>query len=105
MSGLGVGLLLALLAIFLMLTASIQSFRLSLVTVAAARAVVAGAALMLWGTGSTLNIQSFIGVIMGLERPRWRDAILVVTFAGERRRNGESSKMAAENAVVCVRSS
>ena len=99
MSGLGVGLLLALLAIFLMLTANYQSFRLSLVTVAAAPAVVAGAALMLWGTGSTLNIQSFIGVIMGLG-VAMANAILVVTFAEERRRNGESSKMAAENAVV-----
>jgi multidrug efflux pump subunit AcrB len=99
MSGLGVGLLLALLAIFLMLTANYQSFRLSLVTVAAAPAVVAGAALMLWSTGSTLNIQSFIGVIMGLG-VAMANAILVVTFAEERRRNGESSKMAAENAVV-----
>jgi multidrug efflux pump subunit AcrB len=99
MSGLGVGLLLALLAIFLMLTANYQSFRLSLVTVAAAPAVVAGAGLMLWSTGSTLNIQSFIGVIMGLG-VAMANAILVVTFAEERRRNGESSKMAAENAVV-----
>ena len=99
MSGLGVGLLLALLAIFLMLTANYQSFGLSLVPLAAAPAVVAGAALMLWGTGSTLNIQSFIGVIMGLG-VAMANAILVVTFAEERRRNGESSRMAAENAVV-----
>jgi multidrug efflux pump subunit AcrB len=54
---------------------------------------------MLWGTGSTLNIQSFIGVIMGLG-VAMANAILVVTFAEERRRNGESSRMAAENAVV-----
>ena len=99
MSGLGIGLLLALVAIFLMLTANYQSFRLSLVTVAAAPAVVAGAALMLWSTGSTLNIQSFIGVIMGLG-VAMANAILVVTFAEQRRRSGESSGAAAENAAV-----
>lgn len=99
MSGLAVGLLLALVAIFLMLTANYQSFRLSIVTVAAAPAVVAGASLMLWGTGSTLNIQSFIGIIMGLG-VAMANAILLVTFAEERRRNGESSEAAAENAAV-----
>ena len=99
LSGLGVGLLLALLTIFLMLTANYQSFRLSLVTVSAAPAVLAGAGTMLWLTHSTLNIQSFIGVIMGLG-VAMANAILVVTFAEQRRREGESSASAAENAVV-----
>jgi len=99
LSGLGVGLLLALLTIFLMLTANYQSFRLSLVTVSAAPAVLAGAGIMLWLTHSTLNIQSFIGVIMGLG-VAMANAILVVTFAEQRRREGESSAAAAENAVV-----
>lgn len=99
MSGLGVGLLLALAAIFLMLTANFQSFRLSLVTVSAAPAVVAGAGLMLWMTRSSLNIQSFIGVIMGLG-VAMANAILVVTFAEQRRRDGETSSQAAENAAV-----
>ncbi len=99
MSGLGVGLLLALLAVFLLLTANFQSFRLSLVTVAATPAVLAGAALMLSATGSTLNIQSFIGVIMGLG-VAMANAILVVTFAEQRRKDGESSLVAAENAAV-----
>jgi len=99
LSGLGVGLLLALLTIFLMLTANYQSFRLSLVTVSAAPAVLAGAGMMLWLSHSTLNIQSFIGVIMGLG-VAMANAILVVTFAEQRRREGESSVLAAENAVV-----
>ena len=80
LSGLGVGLLLAVLAIFLMLTANFQSFRLALVTVSAAPAVLAGVGLLLWLTGSTLNIQSFIGAIMGLG-VAMANAILVVTFA------------------------
>lgn len=99
MSGLGVGLVLALIAIILMLTANYQSFRLSLVTVATAPAVVAGAGIVLWATQSTLNIQSFTGVIMGLG-VAMANAILVVTFAEQRRRAGESAASAAENAVV-----
>jgi multidrug efflux pump subunit AcrB len=54
---------------------------------------------MLWATYSTLNIQSFIGVIMGIG-VAMANAILVVTFAEQRRRAGESSATAAENAVV-----
>jgi len=99
LSGLGVGLLLALVAIFLMLTANYQSLRLSLITVATAPAVLAGASLMLWLTKSTLNIQSFIGIIMGLG-VAMANAILVVTFAEQRRRRGEASAVAAEGAVV-----
>lgn len=99
LSGLGVGLLLALVAIFLMLTANYQSFLLSLVTVAASPAVVAGAGLMLWGTRSTLNIQSFIGVIMGLG-VAMANAILLVTFAEQRRRQGEPAAQAAEHAAA-----
>lgn len=94
LSGLGVGLVLALLAIFLMLSANFQSFRLSLVTVSTAPAVVAGVGLMLWLTGSTLNIQSFIGTIMGLG-VAMANAILVVTFSEERRRDGEPAFAAA----------
>lgn len=94
LSGLGVGLLLALLAIFLMLSANFQSFRLSLVAVSTAPAVIAGVGLMLWATGSTLNIQSFIGTIMGLG-VAMANAILVVTFSEERRREGQSATEAA----------
>ena len=39
---------------------------LALVTVSTAPAVMAGVALMLWLTGTTLNIQSFIGSIMAI---------------------------------------
>ncbi len=99
LSGLGVGLLLALLVIFLMLSANFQSFRLSLVTVSTAPAVIAGVGLMLWATGSTLNIQSFIGTIMGLG-VAMANAILVVTFSEERRCSGESALTAASHGAA-----
>lgn len=89
LSGLGVGLLLAVVVIFLTLSANYQSFRLAIVTLSAAPAVLTGVLLMLWLSGSTLNIQSFIGTIMGLG-VSMANAILLVTFANEHRRTGKS---------------
>ncbi len=85
MNGLGVGLLLAVLVIFLLLSANFQSWRLAFVTVSTAPAVITGVVLSLLLTGSTLNIQSFIGAIMSLG-VAMANAILLVTFAEERRR-------------------
>src|SRR5262249_27169130 len=65
-NGLASGLALAVVAIFLLLTAYFQSPRLALVAVAAVPAVLAGVALALWLTGTTLNIQSFMGAIMAI---------------------------------------
>ena len=46
-----------------------------------------------------MNIQTFSGLIMGLG-VAMANAILVVTFAEQRRKDGESSLVAAENAAV-----
>ena len=99
LSGLGIGLLLAILAIFLLLSANFQSFRLSLIAISTVPAVIAGSAMMLWGTGTTLNIQSFIGTIMGLG-VAMANAILVVTFAEQRRMTGENALVAAQLAAI-----
>ena len=99
LSGLGIGLLLAILAIFLLLSANFQSFRLSLIAISTVPAVIAGSAMMLWGTGTTLNIQSFIGTIMGLG-VAMANAILVVTFAEQRRMSGENALVAAQRAAI-----
>jgi len=85
MNGLGIGLLLAVLVIFLMLSANFQSWRLAFVTVSTAPAVITGVVLALLLTGSTLNIQSFIGAIMSLG-VAMANAILLVTFAEQHRR-------------------
>jgi multidrug efflux pump subunit AcrB len=92
--GLLVGLVVSILAVFLLLTANFQSIRLSLVAVSAVPAVVAGVFLMLWITGTTLNIQSFIGAIMAIG-VAMANAILLVTFAESRRREGEQADQAA----------
>jgi multidrug efflux pump subunit AcrB len=93
-SGLSVGLIVSIVAVFLLLTANFQSVRLALVAVASVPAVVAGVLLMLWVTGTTLNIQSFIGAIMAIG-VAMANAILLVTFAETRRREGDAAADAA----------
>jgi multidrug efflux pump subunit AcrB len=62
--GLRVGLLLAVVVIFLLLSANFQSFRLSLAVILTIPAVLCGVLAVLLLTGTTLNVQSFIGAIM-----------------------------------------
>ncbi|MFN5074252.1 MAG: efflux RND transporter permease subunit [Planctomyces sp.] len=98
-SGLAVGLVLAVLAIFLMLSASFQSFRLALAAVTTVPAVLAGSSLLLLATGTTVNIQSFIGVIMSLG-VSMANAILLISFAEQQRRTGVTAAVAAQCAAV-----
>jgi multidrug efflux pump subunit AcrB len=88
-SGLSAGLVISIVAVFLLLTANFQSVRLALVALSSVPAVVAGVLVMLWLTGTTLNIQSFIGAIMAIG-VAMANAILLVTFAEMRRREGDS---------------
>ena len=60
------GLVVAIIVIFLLLGANFQSVRLSLAVVSTVPAVLAGVALTLWLTRTTLNIQSAIGAIMAV---------------------------------------
>jgi multidrug efflux pump subunit AcrB len=93
-SGLMIGLALAVVAVFLLLTANYQSVRLSLATVSTAPAVIVGVLLMLLVTRTTINIQSFIGAIMSIG-VAMANAILLVTFAEQRRREGLEAREAA----------
>jgi multidrug efflux pump subunit AcrB len=92
--GLTVGLGMAVLIIFLLLTAYFQSLRLALVVVLTAPAVIAGVALALQVTGTTLNLQSFMGAIMAIG-VAVANAILLVTFAERARREGAKAVDAA----------
>jgi multidrug efflux pump subunit AcrB len=85
--GLSIGLLMAIAVILLLLTANFQSFRLSLSVVLTIPAVIAGVAVVLWLTRTTLNIQSFMGVIMAIG-VAVANAILLVTFAERSRVEG-----------------
>lgn len=95
--GLQNGLLLAAAAIFLLLAASFQSFRLAIAIVLTVPAVLCGVVLALLLTGTTLNIQSYMGAIMACGIAV-ANSILVVSFAEEaRRRDKQSSVEAAKS--------
>ncbi|HEV8392619.1 MAG TPA: efflux RND transporter permease subunit [Vicinamibacterales bacterium] len=92
------GLAVAVVVIFLLLAATFQSLRLAFVVVSTVPAVLAGVAVMLWATGTTLNVQSFIGAIMAIG-VAVANAILLVTFAEQGRRNQVPSLQAAIDAA------
>jgi multidrug efflux pump subunit AcrB len=101
--GLGAGLALAILAIFLLLTASFQSWRLALAAVSTAPAVLAGTLVALWVCGSTINVQSFIGAIMAIG-VAMANAILLVSFAeAARKQSGDAARSAARGAAGRLR--
>jgi len=94
LSGLGLGLVLAVVVIFLLLAANFQSLRLALVVLSTSPAVILGVAMALWLTGTTLNVQSFMGAIMAIG-VSVANAILLVTFAEHNRREGQPADAAA----------
>jgi multidrug efflux pump subunit AcrB len=94
LQNLGIGLGLAVLAIFLLLAANFQSLRLSLVVIATIPAVILGVIVVLLATKTTLNVQSFMGAIMAVG-VAVANAILLVTFAEETRRSGVAASEAA----------
>jgi len=83
-SGLRIGLLLAVAAIFLLLMANFQSVRLPLAVLSTIPGVLVGVVLMLLLTGTTLNIQSFMGAIMAVGISV-ANSILLVSFAEQSR--------------------
>jgi multidrug efflux pump subunit AcrB len=96
---LAVGLALAVVVILLLLTANFQSFRLALVVISSVPAVLVGAVLMLLITRTTINLESFMGTIMAIA-VAVANAILLVTFAEQNRRNGADPISAARSAAA-----
>ena len=97
-SGLRVGLLLAIATIFLLLMANFQSLRLPLAILSMVPGVLCGVVLMLLITRTTLNIQSFMGAIMAVGISV-ANSILLVTFA-EQARQTEDAETAAHTGAV-----
>jgi multidrug efflux pump subunit AcrB len=96
---LAIGLALAVIVILLLLTANFQSFRLALVVISSVPAVLVGSILVLLLTGTTLNLESFMGTIMAIG-VAVANAILLVTFAEQSRRNGADPVSAARAAAA-----
>src|SRR5205823_4764015 len=94
LDGLRGGLALAVVVIFLLLAGNFQSLKLSFIVVSTVPAVIAGVVLTLSLTGTTLNIQSFMGAIMAVG-VAVANAILLVTFAERSRLGGAAADAAA----------
>jgi multidrug efflux pump subunit AcrB len=97
-SNVTVGLIVAVVVIFLLLAANFQSLRLAFVVVSTVPAVLAGVVVVLWLTRTTLNVQSFMGAIMAIG-VAVANAILLVTVAEQSRHQGGSALYTAIHAV------
>lgn len=97
------GLLVAIIVIFLMLAANFQSFKVSAIVLATVPAVVLGSLLLLLATGSTLNLQSYMGIIMSVG-VSISNAVLLITNAEQlRKHNGDALLSAREAAALRLR--
>lgn len=103
MKSLANGLLIAIVVIFLMLAATFQSFRVSLVILSTVPFVVVGALLMLNLTGSTLNLQSYMGLIMSVGVSIANALLLISNAETLRKVNNNSTLSAIEAAKLRIR--
>jgi multidrug efflux pump subunit AcrB len=97
------GLLVAIVVIFLMLSANYQSFKIPLIILTTVPAVVLGALILLTITGSTLNLQSYMGIIMSVG-VSIANAVLLITNAEQlRKENGNALESARQAASLRLR--
>jgi len=90
------GLLLAIVVIFLLLAANYQSFKVSFVVLVTVPAVLAGSMILLLITGGTLNLQSYMGIIMSVGVSIANAVLLVTTAENLRMELGDSGKAARQ---------
>jgi len=93
------GLVVAIVVIFLMLAANFQSFRVSFAVLSTIPAVLMGALLLLLMTGSTLNLQSYMGIIMSVG-VSIANAVLLITNAEQLRKHSGNALEAAKEAAA-----
>ncbi len=93
------GLLVAIVVIFLMLAANFQSFRVSAIILTTVPAVVVGSLVMLLLTGSTLNLQSYMGIIMSVG-VSISNAVLLITNAEQLRLSNHNALLSAREAAA-----
>jgi len=97
------GLIVAIVVIFLMLAANFQSFTVSLIVLFTVPAVLFGSMLMLTLTGDTLNLQSYMGMIMSVGVSISNSVLLITNAEQLRKRNGNSIESAKEAAGLRIR--
>jgi multidrug efflux pump subunit AcrB len=97
------GLLVAIVVIFLMLAANFQSFKVSAVVLATVPAVILGSLSLLILTGSTLNLQSYMGIIMSVGVSISNSVLLITNAEQIRLHNKDAILSARESAALRLR--
>ncbi len=101
--GLGVGLVMAIVLVYLLIVVNFQSWIDAAIIVAALPAALAGIAWMLFITGTTLSVPALTGAIMTMGVAT-ANSILVVSFARQRQEAGvESLRAALEAGATRIR--
>lgn len=95
--GLGVGLAMAIVLVYLLVVVNFQSWVDALIIIAALPAALAGIAWMLFITGTTLSVPALTGAIMTMGVAT-ANSILLVSFARQRRDEGAAALTAALDA-------
>ena len=103
MNSLATGLLIAVIVIFLMLTANFQSFKVSLVILTTVPFVILGSLLLMKLTGSTLNLQSYMGIIMSVGVSIANAVLLISNAESLRLQNGDALSSAIQAASLRIR--
>ena len=103
LSSLQLGLITAVVVIFLMLAANFQSFKVSLVVLSTIPAVLLGSMAILMLTGSTLNLQSYMGMIMSVGVSIANSVLLITNAEHLRMHNGDARLSAKESAALRMR--
>ncbi len=95
--GLGVGVLGAILLVYLLMVVNFQSWLDPFIIIMALPGALCGIAWMLFLTGTTMSVPSLMGAIMSVGVAT-ANAILVVTFANDQRKEGMDARAAALSA-------
>lgn len=103
MSSLALGLLIAIMVIFLMLAANYQSFKVSFVILTTVPFVILGSLLLMKVTGSTLNLQSYMGIIMSVGVSIANAVLLISKAESLRMQNGNALTSAIQAASLRIR--
>lgn len=103
LSSLQSGLLIAIVVIFLMLAANFQSFRVSGIVLVTVPAVLFGSLALLMLCHSTLNLQSYMGIIMSVGVSISNAVLLITNAEYLRRANGNALASAREAAALRLR--
>jgi multidrug efflux pump subunit AcrB len=91
-------LVLAVLLVYLIMAAQFASWVDPLIMIVSAPLGLVGVVAVLWLTGTSLNIQSFMGVLM-MVGISVSNSVLVVEFANRQRRDGQDTRTAIVNAA------